>query len=782
MLARNLWRHRTTTFLLVLTLGPALGGVVALFTALDRVLLADYGIKNPSQILHLSAPYAAFRTRPDRAQDIHRRAFTSQLIRIHALAKPATVFQLESEAMVDWGLRPVAVSPGFFDLVGVAPQLGSPLTADDVDRRPRPVIISDRLWRTRFGADPHIVGRTVDIPGSLQEQQWTITGIMPKNFDFPPGSNFWLAYEPNSFPPSLTPDFVRVTDRTAVSQLERELPSVVVTPFSDYVLPQGARMILFIFIGATLFVIVAWIQVSTRILAQLAVDAPAIAVRLSLGANVSKLVSEVALEAALLGLLVLAVALATAFLASRLLVFVLPPEFFVSGPLFPGWRSWVFASGIVVSGTLLWIVAARNVIARSAPLLLRRGLAGGLSVHSARIARRLLVLQMAVVTALLYLAFLAHRSYQKIAGLDLGFAASSLVATPIPVWAGPGRPPDAMGPSIEAKYRQQSLETINAMRRINGVSGASFTNVLPLSGQGVVATMNPGGDPAASLQVVVQSVGLGFVEAVGASLVAGQEPEPSTTRPPSPSAQPLIRPAVINERLAHLLSLVEPVPSVELWASPMVRYRIVGVIRDIPTGAVFEPARPALYAYIPENGFGIYLMVRSQSPSIKTDVRNVMTAIWGESLAPKNVISISDTWRGQAARYQAGAVVFDMLVVLTFPLALVGIAASIADDIRSRVLRTTIESALGASPSRIRASILIDVLYRSAIGICGGMVMGVTGGVLARSALFGVHGTDPAGIVICSILPLVAVGLVAAVVTQRAGDINFGVLRRVDHG
>ncbi len=776
-LARNLRRHRTTAAILICTLAPAVGAVTALHAALDRVLLADHGVRTSSQIFHLAAPYALWRTRPDRAEEIRHRAATSKLIRVRAFAKPATVFQLESEAIVDWGIRAVAVSPEFFDLVGVLPQLGAPFVEGDLGRRPTPALISDRLWRTRFAADSQIVGRVVEIPGSLRMDPWTIVGVMPRDFEFPRGANFWLPYDPNSFAPSLTPDFVRIHNTTTDSQLEQELVGVVIRPFAEYVLPQGGRMLTFLFVGVTLFVLVAWVQASTRVLTQLAIDAPATALRLSLGARPFDLCTEVAQEACFVGTIVLVTATATTYYAARFLGFLLPPEFLASGPLSPSAHSWAFLSAIVASGTLLWILTARSVIKRSDPAVLRGGSSAALSVRSAKTARGLFILQMAVVTALLYQAFLANRSYQHIAALNLGFDAANLVATPIPVWAGVTRAPGA-GPSFESRYREQSLETLRAIRSLNGVSAASFTDVLPLSGQGVLATMSPGGDAAASVAVVVQSVGSGFFATIGASLLAGREPEPSETRPQSTG--PLIRPAVINERLARLLSPSEPVPSVELWASPSVRYRIVGVLRNIPTGAMYEPPAPALYAFLPDDGFGIYLMVRSQAPSIRADIRRVMTATWGESVAPRRVVSVSETLRGQALRYQASALVFSMLLVVTFPVALLGLAGSVTDEIRRRLHRTTLEAALGASPSRIRWSILADVLHSSAIGACAGIIVGVVGGIAARGALFGVRATDPTGIVICTILPLMTVGLLAAVLAWRAGDVNFAVLRRVD--
>jgi hypothetical protein len=243
------------------------------------------------------------------------------------------------------------VSSRFFDVMGVRPALGRPfLREEEILGRDRKVMLSDGLWRRRFGQDPSIVGQAVLVDGAQSE----VVGVMPPGFDFPMGAEIWapLAFDPKT-PPSRTGTSLTVVGRLApgrtvadaqaemaviAARLQRDFPrenrdrGVRVYTVAAGMRDVGLDAILSLWQAAALFVLlIACANIANLLLARGAERAREMAVRLALGSSRGRIIRESMLESLLLAMAAVPLALAAAwtfltvirsFMPARLIRFV----------------------------------------------------------------------------------------------------------------------------------------------------------------------------------------------------------------------------------------------------------------------------------------------------------------------------------------------------------------------------------------------------------------------------------------------------------------------------
>jgi hypothetical protein len=260
---KSFGRQPALAGVVVATLATALAANVSLFAIFDGLLFRPLLFKAPEAIVRVEIP---------RGIGLSNEAFTALSERLVATpllvertrAARAAVFEEGTDVVIDWRLQPFGVSPAFFDLFGVRPAIGRAFTADDsLAGALVPVILGYDLWRLHFAGDPQIVGRVVDIPGSLLHRRWQVVGVMPEGFEFPIGANFWLPAGRAQAGPA-PPDFARLSKQSTTEALRREFPQAVFTPLREFVTPGGARAFGYL-LGATgLLMFVAWIQIAVR--------------------------------------------------------------------------------------------------------------------------------------------------------------------------------------------------------------------------------------------------------------------------------------------------------------------------------------------------------------------------------------------------------------------------------------------------------------------------------------------------------------------------------------
>jgi hypothetical protein len=123
-------------------------------------------------------------------------------------------------AVKDWHLRSADLDHTAFDALGVYPVLGRPFNEADSRDTPFAVLLGYDVWQTRFGGDPNVIDRSVQIPGTMPEDRWRVVGIMPRGFSFPDGANFWIPVYPFYFTPPVMP-YARLAPGVTVEAFAR---------------------------------------------------------------------------------------------------------------------------------------------------------------------------------------------------------------------------------------------------------------------------------------------------------------------------------------------------------------------------------------------------------------------------------------------------------------------------------------------------------------------------------------------------------------------------------
>ena len=186
---RSIRRQPFISAAIVVTRALAVAGNAALFSVFDGMVCRPLPFVEADRIVHLAAPPSRFLTLPPaEVLRLEEKLMSSPLltdrVRVRFGEFLRDAFDESNSGFVEWGLNPAYVSPGFSSSLGLLPILGRSFVEADAASRPRPALIGYDLWRSRFGADPRIIGKVVDIPGTISRDRWVVVGLMPPGVDF----------------------------------------------------------------------------------------------------------------------------------------------------------------------------------------------------------------------------------------------------------------------------------------------------------------------------------------------------------------------------------------------------------------------------------------------------------------------------------------------------------------------------------------------------------------------------------------------------------------------
>ena len=193
--ARTLLKSPGFTLIAVLTLALGIGANTAIFSVVDAALLRPYPFPEPDRLVQVHSLAHGQVAAVSPADFLDWQKMTRSFTAIAAMDRANMALSGEGPAEEVAG---ETVTGGFFAVLGVAPALGRTFTAEEeaTPEQSHAVILGDALWRTRFGADPRIVGRTIRLDGA----PWLVVGVMPPGFAFPSDVRMWM---PLAFSPEL---------------------------------------------------------------------------------------------------------------------------------------------------------------------------------------------------------------------------------------------------------------------------------------------------------------------------------------------------------------------------------------------------------------------------------------------------------------------------------------------------------------------------------------------------------------------------------------------------
>ena len=784
---RMLRRNPGFATIAVLALALGIGVNTAVFTVVNGVLLRPMPFPDPERLFLISyaKQHGPFENGPSMLDSDYL-----EFRRQDQVFERITSFAANSVNLTGAGdpvhIPAASVTPDFFSVLRADPAIGRAFLVDE-DRTDRNhvTLLSDKLWRDRFGADSHILGRTVTLDGVRH----TVVGVMAPGFTFPYGVEAWtpFAIKLDSHNAFMRPVIGRlksgVSREKALSELKTIMSRLPIDPqehrmnWQSEIVPLKELLVtkirasLWIFTGAVGFVLlIVCVNVANLLLARAAGRQQEIAVRIAMGASRWRLIRQLLTESMLISLAGGAAGILLALWGVPALI-AMAPEGKVPRVDQIHLDNWVlaFTAGVsLVSGLLFGLAPALRATRRELRESVNQS-GRPLTGHHEGVLSALVVSEMALALVLLTGAALMLKSFLRLRAVNPGFRAQNLLTMTVEL-------PDAVyqtPPQVRAFHQRM----LSKLANLPGVLAAGAVNLSPL---GLFLTRGDfqleGGrrfPPHYSVDKLCASPG--YFRTMGIAIRRGRDfTERDDTGAPgavivSQSAAARVWPGEdpIGKRITE-----DDHPKPEDW------FTIVGVVDDIRQLSLAANPDPALYyPYLQVNQPSwlrrMTFAVRTASnplPLVAT-----MRGALGEIDRDQPVMAMTTMQEMMAAstaetRFQTRLLgAFSLLAVI---LAAVGIYGVLAYAVTQRTHEIGIRMALGAES----ADVLRMVLRRTVMLAGAGIVLGAAGAlavtrVLAKF-LFEVKPTDPTTFIAVAAL-LAGIALLAgAIPARRAATVD----------
>jgi putative ABC transport system permease protein len=755
---RNALRRPGFTFLVAMTLALGIGVNSAVFALLDGILLRPLPYRDPSRIVFL---WQTFLTQ--NVLELEPTAFDYQAW--HELRSVSELAMVRTDTFTLTGddnperVRGSRVTASLMPLLGISPRLGRNFTpAEDLDGTAGVAILSDGLWRRRYGADESVLGRTIQIDGEAR----TVVGVMPRGAALPGplagDDDLWM-------PARLTPaDRVtevyhsqkilgRLADGVTLAQASSELETFAarmaaerpshrelggrVVPIAEQTVRSIRPTLLLIAGCVALLLLVASANAATLLLARASSRRHELAVRTALGATRGRLMSLAFSESLVFASLG---GLAALFLGGWALRAVLPlfaGSLPAAIPVDIDTRAALFTAAVSVILALLFggIVAAHRPGGRLVDALKTSGRTMAGSAGRARHA--LVVAQVALAVVLLSAAGLMMSSVIKLSHVRPGFDADHLLTFRIALsgenyTAAPSR----------LHFVSELLERLQATP---GVKRVALSSIIPFGGQRGANSFEIEGRPAAPGQTRIadqRHVSPDYFQTMNIPIVQGRGFQATDDA----LGEPVV---IINSALAR-----------RFWPneSPIDRrvrtaagfdsgswFRIVGVVEDVRHVSLSRDPVTEMYRPIAQTAMPIFTMVvrtDGEPAALASTARATVQRI-DPNLPIYDVRTMED--RIAASFAQTRGTMLLLLVTAALAAALSGVAiyGSIWYAVSQRIPEIGVRLALGASRGSVFGSVLRRAVSLTATGAAIGVVASLAGSRLIAGLLFDTRATDP---------------------------------------
>ncbi len=786
----------------ILTLALGIGFNSAIFSLVDAIILRPLPYPHPEQLVGLG------QWRNQQGEGYIQTGVSQP--NLNDIAK-AGIFQ--QVAYYRWspfniteGTRPesvdgISTSSDLLTMFGVPPQLGRTFSSGEMqDGKDQVAVIGHRLWQMRFGSDPNILGRTID----LNERPYTIIGVMPATFRFTWDQQMDVfvplvlsAEERNEVGRGTSRDLqaqARLNAGVTVSQaqiamnalaqnLAREYPAAdkgwgfKVEPLHE-AYHRNMQTPLMIMLGAVLLVLlIACANVANLLLARATGRKREIAIRVAIGAPRARLMQQLLTESLLLSALGGAFGLLLAHLGDRLLTLGLAS----SGITFPNarvidmdWRVFVFsivitfATGIIFGLAPSWVATKTDMN----DSLKEGGLRTTAESGRRRLRNTLVISEIALALVLLTGAGLLVRTFLGLMNVNLGIDPKNVISMGISL-------PDYKykTPQQQAMFYRRLLESLAVTRGIRSAGAESGGSNVFFQPQGQPAAA-PGQEPTAAYNIITPD----YLRTMGTRLIAGREFSDRDSAGATPVA--IISETVARRYWPHAnpvgshLNILERVYSGKS-AGVAQSLEIVGVAKDIRTDDLWKPQADLYVPFQQHPASSVFLVSKTAVPpeSIVPSIRAAVAAIDKEQ--PINRVRTLDEMIAQTY----GAIRFPMTLVWTFAalallLSAVGIFGVMSYTVSRRNQELAIRVALGANYGDVMRLILGESLSVTGAGVLIGLAAATALSRVMAGYIYGITATDPITFIAASLL-LSAVALFASYIpARRATKVNPAIALR----
>ena len=792
----------------ILTLALGIGGMTAVFSVVEAVLLRPLPFKDSGQLLSLHEWVR---------EDPHE---------FNVTAPDVLIFQRDSQAFSGEGgyisagydvtgagapfhAAAERVTASLFPVLGIDPLLGRTFTREE-DVNSAPVtVLSYSLWRERFQRDPGVLGRTID----LDRRPYTIIGVMPPDFEFPLDAGR-LSHRDLWVPMSFTPveknsegenyDYglvARLRPGLSTAQAQTDVDRVIAGIEPGYAAKAGlhvqgyfrtlkeetvhnARPLLNVLLGAVgLIMLIACVNIANLLLVRAASRRHEFGVRLALGAARRIVLRQLLTESLLLSAIGGALGVALAVLLVHAAAARLPDSLPRLGEIAVRWPLFAAASGFAgVTGLLCGITPALAGMRTDVIDALRDGSrAAGQGRSQYNLQSILVVLEISLALLLLVASGLLLRSFAKMLETDPGFQPQHVLTASLSL-------PRHDYPT-QQKVNEFYAELQRQIEALPGVRTVGFSSNIPIVGQNGGRLITPEGH--------VRSAGEGFLiastylvqgnyfQTMHIPLIRGRYLEEQDQQAGAPLG------AVISQSFAETYFHGKDPIGLRMkigdrFDSPMPAITIVGVVGDVKQGALDQPTVVQMYEPIAQAAAALGPMAEMLGVAGNMDVviRTVddPTQLAASlvkivhQLDPLLVVSQAHTMEEIVAATESSrrfnTTILAAFASIALVLSLLGIYGVLAYSVAQRTREIAIRMALGASPKIVVLRTLRYALTVAATGVVCGLIASIGLMHFLKSLLYGVKPLDGATIAAAVLVLLCCSVLAASIPARRAASID----------
>jgi putative ABC transport system permease protein len=774
---RLLVRSPGFTVVAVLTLALGIGANTAIFSVVRAVLLAPLPFAAPDRLVSLWHAYP-----PSLPRAAVSAPGFDDLRAARHIFDDVTAFRLTNQNLTGGGdperLLVARTTQSFQPLLGLHVAIGRWYTADeDVPNQNRVIVLSDGLWRRRFGADPNVVGQAI----SLNDVAHQIIGVMTPAATFPRDADAWapIAFTPEQRGPSgrgseyldaiarLRPGVTMPQARDAVETLARQLHqqyyadsprwTLGMRPLTEDLVRDARPIILAVFGAVALVLLIACANVANLLLARATHRVREFALRAALGAAASRLRRQLLVETATLGLaggVGALVAAAAVPIVARAAATAFPrfdaPHVDVAALL--------FAMAVAIASSLAFGLAPAWQVSRHTDL--RGALGEGARTSGGRAVRRTLVVaEVALAFAVIVGAGLLVRSFARVTAVDPGFAVSHRLTMRVTL-------PVARYPADttrRAAFYDQLFERLSALPGVAAVGGVSE---LPLGELKNMGSFDIQGRPTPRGQDEPhgdwRSASPGYFRAMGIALVRGRlfsdRDGAATPRVVVIDQEAARRYWPFGDAIGVRISIDDP----DVWRE------IVGIVRSVRHDALDQAPRGTMYFPLAQRPTPtIFAVVNTVDDPVNTTAaaRGAVRSLDPE-LPVYDVSSLENRLSDSLGRRRIAMWLLVAFGSLALALASIGVYGVLAYDVSQRKQEIGIRMALGADARSVRQMVMASGVSLTVVGIAVGVAVAALAARAASGLLFGVSPYDPVTYTAFAAV-LVGTALIAAYVPAR---------------
>ena len=695
----------------------------------------------------------------------------------------------------------VRVTATLLSLVGIKPLHGRLFVAgEDEPQANKVLILSNQLWQRSFGANPNIVGQNVALNGD----SYTVVGVMPAGFKFPPAfsatvassqyampnADIWVPLVPEELlkgrdvrtlfmigrlKPGVTAEAAHSEMNVIASRLQKDYPAVDADMQVDVVplrqqITGDIRVALLVLFGAVgCVLLIACANVANLLLAKASGRQKEVAIRTALGATRLRIIRQLLTEGMLLGLAGGLLGSLLAILVLRQLVIFSPANVSIPDNIGIDWKVLAFTLFLSLFTSFVFGLApALQASKLDLNETLKEGGRGNSGGSKANHLRSLLVVtEIALALVLLIASGLMIKSFLRLQNVNPGFNPENLITLEMQLPESKYADKDR-----QAIFQQQLVQRV---AQVPGVKSVGTVDNLPFSGNELNAAWGIEGQPSPSAadrpRAFLRNVSTNYFESMGIALRNGRAFADSDN-----GNAPGV--AVVNEMAARRFW-----PNQEPLGKRFKRGRIdsqnpwmtvIGVVAPVSHTALQVASQPEVYLAFQQNpGLNLTLVARTTSDprSFAGAVRREVSAL-DKDLPVSNMKFMDEIIGKSVAQPRVYALLLGIFAGLALILASIGIYGVMSYSVTQRIHEIGIRMALGARPVDVLKLIVKQGLALALVGVFVGLIASLALTRVLASQLYGVTPTDPLTFTAISVLLILVAVIACSIPAMRATKVD----------